>query len=906
MGMRLVTRTLALLASAIVVLAFVSPCLAQQSAGSVSGVVSDASTGSPLVGANVVLDGASFVASTDRSGRFLLSGVPAGRYDLLAIYLGHKTERSTITVIAASRLQVDVALAPESYHESVTVTADPIEAGQARALNQQRTAPTIVNVISSDQIGAFPDPNAAEASSRIPGVSIARDQGEGRYILIRGTEPRLNSVMIDGERIPAPEGDVRQVQLDAVPADQLQSIEVSKAVTPDMDADSIGGAVNLVTKQAVRKPTLLFSAAGGYNALQDSRDERQFTLTAGRRFFGGRTGLLAGFSSSRLERGSENFEAVYAAGYLDDLQLRDYQIERSRNGVNLSADVALANSGTLTFKSIYNKFNDYEINNRIRFRPSASRIEHVLKNRNQSDTIVSFSGIGQHLLGQKTTLDYRLSWSRSEEEQPDRLDTTLRQSKITFTPNVSPTSIDPENIQPNPSANDASKATLNSWKTEIFDTWDRDVTGAFNVRRAFLSANGRTAFLKFGAKVKSKEKDRDFTATSATPVSTVPFASLQDEGFDNSRFLDFFPAGYAPFPGINPSTSRAMFESLPSSKVTPNHEGDAQNYNAKERVVAAYAQAEYYAGDRLLILPGLRYESTNVDYSGFDVTYDDGGNYASTVPVSGSNTTGRFLPGLHVKYAMTPSANVRAALTRTLARPNYYDLVPYQLVHQENGEIERGNPNLKATTSNNADLLFERYFTSVGVISGGVFYKHLSDYIYPFIVGEQVYGETYRVTQPRNGDSGWLWGMEFAFQNQFRHLPSPLDGLGVMGNYTWTDSSATFPDRSAASSLPGQSKHLGNLSVWYEKFGFSGRVSWNFHGKYIDAVGDTADTDVYYDNHKQIDVNLSQTIVKGIRVYADFLNLTNAPLRYYQGSSNRPIQQEYYRWWAMFGVKASF
>ena len=171
----------------------------------------------------------------------------------------------------------------------MSVVAEPIAEGQAAALNLQRTAPNIVNVVASDQIGAFPDPNAAEAASRIP----------------------------------APEGDVRQVQLDAVPADQLQSIEVTKALTPDMDADAIGGAVNLVTRQAVGRPTLLASASGGYNALQESGGQRLFTATAGRRFANGRLGLLAGFSGSSLTRGSENFEAEYDEGYLADFESRD-------------------------------------------------------------------------------------------------------------------------------------------------------------------------------------------------------------------------------------------------------------------------------------------------------------------------------------------------------------------------------------------------------------------------------------------------------------------------------------------------------------------------------------------------------------------------------------------------------
>ncbi len=163
------------------------------------------------------------------------------------------------------------------------------------------------------------------------------------------------------------------------------------------------------------------------------------------------------------------------------------------------------------------------------------------------------------------------------------------------------------------------------------------------------------------------------------------------------------------------------------------------------------------------------------------------------------------------------------------------------------------------------------------------------------------------MTQPLNGDAASLWGMELAFQNQLRFLPAPFDGLGVYANYTWTDSSAKFPGREGEDArLPGQSAHLGNLSLWYEKYGFSAKTSWNFHGKYIDAVGETAAEDVYYDNHTQLDVSLSQRLTRRVRVYADFLNLTNAPLRYYVGAPNRPIQEEYYRWWAMFGVKMNF
>jgi TonB-dependent receptor len=477
---------------------------------------------------------------------------------------------------------------------------------------------------------------------------------------------------------------------------------------------------------------------------------------------------------------------------------------------------------------------------------------------------------------------------------------------VTFSPNVSATSIDPERILPNPSRNNAAVATLNAWETEIFKTRDRDVTGSFNVRVPMSSGEGRATFVKAGLKVKDKRKNRDFLAQTASPASPVLFPALQDTGFDNGRFMNFFPAGYAPFPGISADASRAMFNALPASRVQVDHEGDAAAYDATERMAAGYAMAEIFIGDRLMLLPGVRYERTSVDYGGFLVLYDDGGDYASTQPVTGGDSNGFLLPGFHLRYALDEATNVRAAATRTLARPNYYDLVPYQLVFQEDAEMTRGNSSLTPTTSSNVDLLLERYFQSVGVVSGGIFYKRLSDYIFPFRFQERAFGDLYEVTQPRNGDSASLWGAELAFQNRLRFLPGPLDGFGVYANYTWTDSSAQFPDRAGSSTLPGQSAHLGNVALWYEKRGFSGRSSWNFHGRYVDAVGAAAARDVYYDDHVQWDLNFSQQIVRQARAFVDVLNLTNAPLRYYEGVTTRPIQEEYYRWWATFGVKVNF
>jgi TonB-dependent receptor len=589
-----------------------------------------------------------------------------------------------------------------------------------------------------------------------------------------------------------------------------------------MDADSIGGAVNLITRQAVGRLTALFSAAGGYNGLQQDYNQRQFSGAVGGRMNGGRLGLLVSFSGSSLQRGSENFEAEYDDGDLADLQLRDYQVDRSRYGVNLTGDVRISPTASLVLKGTFNEFKDYEVNNRIRFRPGNRRIEHVLKNRQQDQHIRSISAGGNHVLGQgqQTFLDYRIGWSQAAEFQPDRLDTIFRQTNINFSPNVSADAIDPNNIQPNPSANNAANARLNVWETERFETTDRDVTGSFNVRTPLAFSANAASFLKFGAKIRDKRKDRLFEIGEASPEGVVLFPQLQDTTFDNARFLEFQAAGYGAFPGINPEASRAMYNALPADAYEINPEGDASTYDATERVYAGYVMAEWYLGSKLTVVPGVRVESTTVDYAGNEVIYNADGDYESTRAVSGGDTYTFVLPGAHLRYALTDRTNIRAAYTRTIARPNYYDLVPYQLVIQEDNEIEKGNSALKPTSSNNLDLLAEHYFRSIGVVSGGMFYKRMSDYVYTFRVREDAFGDVYTVTQQRNGDDASLWGAEISLQNRLTFLPAPLDGLGVYVNYTWTDSSATFPDRTGSAKLPGQSAHLGNISFWYEKRGF--------------------------------------------------------------------------------------
>ncbi len=891
-------RRAALVASVLLVpLALPAPVRASD--GLVTGVVVDDRAGGALPGAVVRVEGTSLEAVTDAKGRFRLAGLPEGESRIGVSYLGFEPASQAIRVANGDTPQVEVRLRLRGFAENITVEA-PILEGQARALNQQQSSTRVVNVVSADQIGAFPDPNAAEAVQRVPGVSIERDQGEGRYVLVRGTEARLNSMTINGERIPSPEGDIRSVALDVIPADLLESIEVSKTLTPDMDADAIGGAVNLVTAQAPERPRAFVSAGGGYNDISEGRIGRGSALLA-RRFADQKAGLVLSGSYLKTDRGSHNFEPAYEDGRLVDLDNRHYTVDRERWGLNGAFDVRTPDGGQLVLRGIYSDYSDHEYRRRLRNRVGNSRLERELKDRLETQMISSVQLSGRNFLSPAWSVEYAASWAHAEENQPEGFYTVFRQSKVSFTPNVTPDSIDPDDIRANPLNEDVAKYTLNQQSTQVKFTEDRDWVASVNLSRAFV-ADGRGGLLKIGAKYRDKAKSRNDTTTIFKPSGNVFLTSYTDPGFPpDTTIID---GRYVMGPFVSPQQGRDLIRTWGAGAADPS--ADAADYDAAEKVAAGYALARLELGS-VMLLPGVRVEHTSVDYTANRLLYDGKGNYVSTSPLDGASSYTTVLPGVNLRWRPDASSNVRLAVTRSLARPNYYDLAPYEIRLPQELTIERGNAALAPTTSWNFDVLYERFLPSVGVVSGGVFHKRLTDYIYFFTSREAVGDDRYDVTEPRNGDAATLTGFEVALQNRFSFLPSPLDGLGFYGNYTYSSSRAEFPDRlGEEATLPGQSKHVGNVALTYEKAGFSGRVALNFHGRYVSEVGATAATDVYYDDHAQLDVAASQRVVSGLRLYVEVNNLTNEPLRYYEGAANRPIQEEYYKWWGTFGLKWDF
>jgi len=321
----------------------------------------------------------------------------------------------------------------------------------------------------------------------------------------------------------------------------------------------------------------------------------------------------------------------------------------------------------------------------------------------------------------------------------------------------------------------------------------------------------------------------------------------------------------------------------------------------------------------LSVLAGVRVENTKLDSEGNRVVYieeDEDAGIEESIEVEGvsdENSYTNVLPGIHFKYDLDNSTVLRFAWTNTLARPNYVDLIPRSEIVNEDEEVIVGNPELDPTTSMNFDLNAEHYFESVGIVSGGLFYKRINDFIYTYITEaeDDSFGSGttgYDVFQPLNGDSASIFGAEVSFQRQLDFLPGFARNFSIYLNYTYLSSSADGirnedGDERTDLDLPNTSPNMFNGSLGYADKRFSARLSANFSDSYIDEIGGNAFEDRYYDTQFFLDFNASYAITNNLRIYTDVNNITNQPLRYFQSVKERTQQAEFYSVRFTFGLK---
>ncbi len=916
--------------------------------GNIQGTIID-ETGLPVPFGEVMIEALNKGAISDADGKFLILDVPTGTQIVKVMYLGYADVETEVNVEAEKTSKVIITIISEAQElEGVLITG--YNSGQAKALNAQKNKQNITNVVSTDQIGKFPDANIGDAIKRIPGITMQVDQGEARNIIVRGLAPQLNSVTLNGSRIPSAEGDNRNIQMDLIPADMIQLIEVNKAVTPDMDADALGGSVNLVTRTSPNGFRMAATLGSGVSFITNKRILNGFILM-GDRTKDNKFGWMISSSINDTDFGSDNVEAewvneaennsgddIEVTPFVEESDIRTYLVQRIRRSFSANLDYAFDANNTVFLKTMYNWRDDRENRYRLRYRSiepiftgdtEASIIGYqgeirrqtkggIDNNRNKNtrledQRIQNYSLGGDHLFG-KVEFDWMASYASASEERLNEryieyeLEETSGGDPIPF--NVDFANQEFPLIVP---ANASDAALSNYGLKEITEenqfTEEKDFNIFANFKMPFNLLKDREGFLKFGGRLRMKNKDRDnnffeFEPTNSAfdDLSSLPLINqtnpdfLAGNKYDAGMFVDPMFLGQLNFNSGNFDSASIVDEFL------------SGNYEVKEDVYAGYAMINQVLSDKLSVLAGIRVENTEIETTGNLVVFDDDGDFdpAASGEIKDDNSYVNVLPGIHFKYNVTDNTVLRFAWTNTLARPNYIDLVPFRNEVREDEEVSIGNPELNATTSMNFDIMAEHYFKNVGIISGGLFNKNIEDFIYTFQFEDPATG--FDAFQPQNGDDATIFGAELSFQRQLDFLPGFAKNMSVFLNYTYLSSSADGirnedGDERTDLDLPGTAPNMFNGSLAYGGEKLNLRLSANYSDSYIDEIGGNAFEDRYYDEQFFLDFNASYAINDAFSVYFDLNNITDQPLRYYQGVKARTMQMEYYGRRLTFGLK---
>lgn len=923
---------------------------AQERRGVITGRVADASH-AVIAGARVQLQPGGQTAVSDGQGQFTISGLAPGQYKVTVSAIGFaQFVTNDLAVTAGGTVNVDASLQVEAKEEVIEVRAER-QRGEIEALNRELTADNIVQVLPAEVITSLPNANIADAVGRLPSVSLERDEGEGKYVQIRGLEPRLSNVTVDGVHLPSPES-VRNVKLDAIPADLVDSVEVSKTLMANQEGDAIGGSVNLVTKSASNQPYFSVMGMGGYTSIAGGRSNDQFSATYGQRFGKSKQlGIMFGASYDWNGRGIDDMEPgvgvnpVFGNGVTKNgvpqaptgtfsgpntVDLRQYWYDRTRYGFGGTLDYKLGDWSSAYLRGLYSEFKDYGQD--WIYSPTAGNFltptttdnagnmafTHVTRMPEQR--LFNLSAGAHHTFG-ATLLNYELSFGQAR--------FTGSFPRASFVPNGALNNVAFNVDTRNPfvpkftalggvNIFDPAQYVLDGITNGNNKTSERDVTGTVSLARTY-NAGSHFSTLEVGVKVRDARKAQLFNQQFFAADDTLLMSTML--GTFINRDYYFGQVQHGPTTDYNKilaafNANRGTFTEQTN---TEHSRSDPNNWDTTERVYSAYAMNTITLG-RARLQAGVRMESTQGSFLGTHVLFDAAGNFVADTPVRGDQSYTNVLPSVQFQYRFGDKTILRAAYGMGIARPNFGDLPPFISENDKRKQVSVGNPNLKPTKAQNVDLLIERYLKPVGVIEGGVFYKYLTDPIFP--VGFPVAGGTFagfNESQSINGPSAHITGVEMAWQQRLAFLPGALNGIGVRANYSYTTSQANFPatfGRTDHAALARQAPNNWNFDATYDKKGISARMGlthndanisqYNFQDG-VDGGIKGPNGDIYLYPHTQVDAQVSYWLPKtrGLQVIASFLNLNNEVFGFYQGSEQFPIQREYYNRTYAFGLRWS-
>ncbi len=850
---------------------------------------------------------------------------------------------STSAMAAAA----DAPAAPDAdpIADQIVVTA---KRANTTARTEERAAPNLINVQAAEEIVKYPDFNAAEALGRIPGVSLAIDTGEGRFVAIRGIDSNLNGTTFGGVTLLNTQpggtyfgGGGRAVELDTIPIGSIDRLVVRKTGMPDQEAEGIGGSVELTPRTAagLKGPFLEVTLGGGYEAFRKNWDVFDGEAAVGTTFGPSKQfGIVLTGSFHTDKRGFDDIEpgpldaGVTQAGAddptfkditLDSIDLRRYNYNRRRFGFGgelrwdpnpQSYYYIRANDAGYT-ESVNRQILQYRglgdttvVDPANRNGLIATGTSARVSLRDEQETAINFIGSvgGRNDLG-GIIVDYQLAYTAATYHRDYDFNSTFREptdfsvaydniTNATF-PVLRPIGFNP---------NDPTQFSLFAFNNTVERAHDREYSGVFNVTIPTQLLGGDGSF-KFGGKLRFRDKidtRGNFSyATPATPLTAV---------LGNGPCTDFYGNRYAV--GYSPDASKVRTLFFGNPAFVENRTADAIRsasgfFNDTENVYAGYGEYQGKFG-KLGVLAGLRVENTEGTYRGIAITKDVNG-VSTFAPVSQKRNYTNFFPTVQLRYDLADDLVARATYSTGIARPGFLQLVAGSRVDLGAQTVVVGNPNLKPFTANSFDGSLEYYLTNSGVVSVGLFDKEISDYVlsrgffstsYPgFPAGARV-----RVTSNANvGSNTYIRGVEAQYTQKLAFLPAPFDGFGFTGNITYADSKVEIRP-GEYSNVPGDSKLTYNVGLSYEAHKAQVRLSLLHVDATIFQVGTDAGLDIFEDQRTTLDLTSSYQLFPNMALYFNAKNLLNTPLRYYEGRSYRQVQREFYDVSYEAGVRLKF
>ena len=799
------------------------------------------------------------------------------------------------------------------------------------AIEKQRDSNQILSVIDSDALGEFPDTTAAEALRRISGISVENDQGEGRYVTVRGLSGDLNNISVNGATIPAPEGG-RKVMLDGLPTELLDSIEVYKSLTPDQDLDSIGGRVEFNTKSALDLDGTYFKLKANtqYNDQTYNNDNPKISLTYGD-MISENVGHIIGLTYSKKQVVTYNNETGFPAwaatggNYAidDDFESRYYDLTRERLGITYDIDYRINDESSMYANILWNEYVDDELRYKDEYgklknsnvTATGSTITEIRRDaevrvREEVRTIRTFI-LGGNTIVNGWDAEFAFSNSFAEEDDTDNVDAKFRSSTFKAAACGGPCgSFDYSNPQKprmtlvpaitTGAGNIYDPASMGVDEIEEEDSVIDDTISSFQAdftKEGFTVSDIPTT-LKFGFKYSTREKEKTVSG----------FAS--DPGTSQSNYNPITTPVKWPFPNVfgpmaDPATIFALqgtFGSLTNNYAKPNYNKD---FVSEEDITALYLMGTMEI-ENAVVIAGLRAEDTSFDTLGYNK--EDG----SIIRASKNYTF--VSPSVNVKYFVNDDTIVRGAIWRSLSRPGFGETAPVADFKSDGTAAdgstiykgEMGNPDLEPYESTNLDLSFERYYEN-GAVSIGYFRKDVKNAIYPQVTAGVVGGINFSELETYiNSEKSTVDGIEFNFFREFVNLPEPFDGLFISLNLTEVDAESDVPSAAGVFTVPFRklADSTRNLSIGYDKGKVDMRLSLAERSDYLDYLADddieTTVDNLNYDNirftddHSQIDFTAKYYLNDNLTLKLDLININDEPEFYYWGNTSRLSQYDEY------------